>query len=366
MRVKVESFKGWLRLRWSYEGQRLTLSLGLPDSVVNRTAAIAKAATIEGDLATGNFDSSLAKYRPAKRVAEPSVGVLDLLERFIELKSRKVEKGTLSKLKALREPVSEFFGSKSAIAVDDDLADRFRVYLIQDRGLSPATVKDRLGGLSACWKWATKQGMVTGNPWVEPLKLVKVPPAQKPKPFTSNEIAAILEAFRSSKYYAHYADFVEFRFGCGCRIEEAIGLQWKHLSEDCSTVWIGEAVTRGKVRKTTKTNRSREFKLSPRLQRILLARRPADWQPDGIVFPGPKGGILNDSNFGSRAWRSVLHQLKIPYRKFNSARHTFTSHALARGVKPMTVAEIAGHDPEVLFKHYASEIDGGLQLPDIL
>ncbi|MFM7425770.1 MAG: tyrosine recombinase XerC [Elainella sp.] len=289
-----------------------------------------------------------------------------MLEKFTEAQSRRVAKETLSKFKALHGPVGEFFGSKPAVLVDEELADRFRLYLAQERKLQPATIKDRLTTISACWKWAQKQRLVTSNPWVEPLRLVTVPPTQKPRPFTQAEIAAILEAFRGNKYYAHYADFVEFRFGCGCRIQEAIGLRWQHLSDDCSTIWIGEAVSRSKKRKTTKTNRAREFKLSARLQQILLARRPADWQPDGIVFPAPEGGLLSDTNFSQRAWKKVLAELKIPYRKFNSARHTFASHALARGVKPMAVAEIAGHDPEVLFKHYASEIDGGLQLPDIL
>jgi len=32
----------------------------------------------------------------------------------------------------------------------------------------------------------------------------------------------------------------------------------------------------------------------------------------------------------------------------------------------MTIAQMAGHDPEVLFSNYAADIQGGLQLPDIL
>jgi hypothetical protein len=55
VKVKVESFKGWLRLRWSCAGERYSLALGLPDSKVNRTVAAGKAAVIEGDLATENL-----------------------------------------------------------------------------------------------------------------------------------------------------------------------------------------------------------------------------------------------------------------------------------------------------------------------
>jgi len=182
VKVKVESFKGWLRLRWSCAGERYSLALGLPDSKVNRTVAAGKAAVIEGDLATENFDPSLTKYRPKRQTAESSLSILELLERFTEVKKRKILSRTLSKFRALHEPINQFFGSKPAAVVDDDLADQFRVYLVQSRGLAPAT------------------------------------------------------ALRDSKHYAHYADFVEFRFGCGCRIEEVIGLKWCHLSDDCSNV----------------------------------------------------------------------------------------------------------------------------------
>ncbi len=81
-----------------------------------------------------------------------------------------------------------------------------------------------------------------------------------PKPFSQEEIKAIIQGFEQDKYYSHYVEFVEFLFGTGCRTGEAIGLCWKHLNEDCSTVWIGESLSRG-IRKATKTNRARTITL---------------------------------------------------------------------------------------------------------
>ncbi len=52
-----------------------------------------------------------------------------------------------------------------------------------------------------------------------------------PKPFTSEEIKAIIQGFEQDRYYSHYAGFVEFLFGTGCRTGEAIGLCWKHLNK---------------------------------------------------------------------------------------------------------------------------------------
>ena len=84
------------------------------------------------------------------------------------------------------------------------------------------------------------------------------------------------------------------------------------------------------------------------------------------MFPSPKGEAIDDHNFRNRAWKTVLKDAGVSYRKPYNTRHTFISHALAGGLNPMTIAQMAGHDPEVLFSNYAADIQGGLQLPDIL
>jgi integrase len=136
------------------------------------------------------------------------------------------------------------------------------------------TIKHRLTILKACWRWGHEE-----NYWEIAATRIKIPPQQRPKPFTREEIGAIIYAFRSDRYYCAYADYVEFLFGTGCRTGEAIGLRWKHLSDDCSTAWIGESFVRG-VRKSTKTNRARVISLTPRLHEMLIGMRSANFSPD--------------------------------------------------------------------------------------
>ncbi|MBD2198084.1 MULTISPECIES: Arm DNA-binding domain-containing protein [Calothrix] len=62
--VSVVASHGRLQLRFRYAGKRYTLSIGLPDTIVNRKAAEAKARQIELDILSGNFDPTLAKYKP--------------------------------------------------------------------------------------------------------------------------------------------------------------------------------------------------------------------------------------------------------------------------------------------------------------
>jgi integrase len=219
--------------------------------------------------------------------------------------------------------------------------------------VSERTAKDYLILVQSCWNWASQT--LEQNPWQVVLNQVKPAPKQKVKPFTLAEVQTILQAFRTDRYYQHYADFVAFLFGTGCRFGEAVALKWKHIADDCSTVWIGESVSRG-VRKTTKTGKARTVTLTPKVAEMLAARKPASRDPEALVFPAPSGKPINDHTFRRRAWKKILTRLETGYRKPYATRHTAISHALANGANPLAVAEETGHDPQILFKHYASVI----------
>lgn len=175
---------------------------------------------------------------------------------------------------------------------------------------------------------------------------------------------AIVNAFRQSEYYHRYADFVEFLLSTGCRTGEAIGLRWKHLSDDCSNVWIGEIWTRRKQR-PPKTNRDRRFALNAKVQNLLLARKSATAKPDDFVFPSLRGLGIDDHNFSQRVWKKMLKEAGVPYRKLYNTRHTFISHALESGMSPVLIAHITGHNLETLLRHYAGIVNSRPTLPEI-
>ena len=72
--VKVEAYAERLRLRWSYRSKRYCLSIGLPDSNINRKVAAQKAQQIELDMLSGNFDATLQKYKPEYPLLMVAVG----------------------------------------------------------------------------------------------------------------------------------------------------------------------------------------------------------------------------------------------------------------------------------------------------
>lgn len=362
--VVVQVFKERLRLVWSHAGKRYFLYLGLPDNRLNRVnAAEPLARRIEGDIATGNFDPTLKKYKPAQKQKLEQITVVKLFEAFIHFKSKLISDRTLDKYRATLKHLRDFFDDKPAIIISGpETSIEFAEYL--STKVSPVAAKTYLTLVSACWDWGLQREYVECNPWTDMVSSVKVPPKQPPKPFSLEEIGAIIQAFRTDRHHNYYADYVEFLFGTGCRTSEAIGLRWKHLANDCSSVWIGESLSRG-VRKATKTNRARVVTLTVKLQTMLLKRKPKDAKPDDLVFTTSNGNALDDNNFRNRAWKKILIQLEIDYRKPYTTRHTLISHALDLGMNPVMVAQLTGHDVRVLYENYAGNVNSRPRLPEL-
>lgn len=313
---------------------------------------------IEADCATDNFDATLQKYKDEHQRADRTPANT-LFDRFTEWKKRRVYKRTLEKYKGLSGHLKDYFKDRAAISIGENEAFRFKDYLLES--LAHSTVKERIGLLKACWDWAIAQKIVEGNPWSE--VRVKVPPKPKPKPLTKEEVEKVLKAFESSEWSRHYLKYLLFLLGTGARTGEVIGLQWRHVSSDCSQVWIGEMLSRG-TRKETKNNQARTLSLPQNLQEMLREIKENNSPKDHeLVFKAPEGGPINDHNFRNRAWKKCLERAGVEYRKPYITRSTFISHALAAGMNPVDIAELTGHDVETLYREYAGSIESTPKVP---
>ncbi len=359
MKVTIESHNGRLRLRWHDGIKRQTLALGLPDTSPCRSLALKKKSEIELDFQTGHYDGTLLKYRSRILGKNPTeISTFELFNRFTayELKSRGLAK---SSIKSRYQPISVMlkkYLNKPAHTIGKHQVENFAAICAET--LTGLTSKERIRLLKNCWDWGQdKYQLTTDNSWQTISQRFKAFPTQRVKPFTTKELQAILRAFNHHLYYCHYAGFVSFLMNTACRFGEAAGLKWKHLGAEYTTAWIGESVSRG-TRRSTKTGKARTVLLSPTTQAMLMARfERMQPQPDDLVFPSPKGIAIDDQNFRSRVWKSILVGCSIEYRKPYAIRHSAISHALAAGANPIALAEQTGHDKRVLLETYAHVID---------
>jgi integrase len=354
--VSIGSNDGRLRLRWQYGGKRHQLAIGLPDTALNRTVAQRRAALIEEDIRAGVFDTTLARYK-TDAGTDQQLTVVEVFERYTAHKRRELnDSRSLEKYDGLIGHLKEYFRGRSA-SITEDMAFSFRDWLLKQ--VQPITAKERMGMLRSAWDWAMHRSLVSSNPWQD--VKVKVPPKQKPRPFTQEEIAKIFERVRSSGPYQHYADFIVFCLSLGCRPGEAAGLRWKHLTEDCQQIWIGESWGRGR-QKATKNNQARAFELTAEIREMLLQRRPKKPKANDLVFFSPEGCPIDDHNFRKRVWKPLLEELDIPYRKPYQTRHTFTSHALDQGWSLSEISAITGNTEETILRNYVGNPRGKSKL----
>ncbi|MDX1977763.1 MAG: tyrosine-type recombinase/integrase [Pseudanabaenaceae cyanobacterium bins.68] len=361
--VQIGSDRGWLRLRWSYQGRRYALTLGLPDTKANRIAAMQRSSQIELDIISGNFDQSLGKYRSAwaRQAPPPQVSLAEALKQFVGYKCDRVDQRSQERYQLLQRQVLEFFGWGASLAVTHSQAESYTQYLF-DTYAHP-TAREKITLVKAFYSWAIAQGLIAQNPFTD-VPIPRRAPLAYAQPFTQSEVQAILAAFASSKYYRHFYPFVAVLFGTGMRLGEAVGLQWLQVSSDRTQIQISQSFGNGRI-KPTKTNRDRVVRVSRMVTEILLDLGSSHFTDQDFVFQSAQGQPIDLHNFRQRAWVKILEQTAIAYRKPYSTRSTFISHALASGMNPLLVAQITGHDPQTMFRHYAGFVGSSPTAPEL-
>jgi integrase len=212
--------------------------------------------------------------------------------------------------------------------------------------IAPSTFNKKLGYLRACCDWAKSEGLLGSNSWlkVKPRKGAK----EIIKPFSQEEATRIIAGFEKS--YPAWTPFAKFLFLSGCRLSEAIGLQWKHVDFERGEVCICESLAQRKdgngyerVRKSTKTGSVRYLKINSELAKLFEKVLPVSQNSEDLVFLNPTGKSHIDSNNFRDRWKKVLSAANIPYRRPHIIRHNFASHAIEQGIPLTGVAYLLGH-----------------------
>jgi integrase len=339
--VSIQIREKYYRLYWRHKGKKYYLSTGLSESKINLIAVEKLANQIKIDLLFGNFDETLAKYKPEKtidKIIEPKKE-LDIDSRLNDfLLSRGItSQSTIDVYRAAIKYYKNFFHDKKEINLSD--LQKFLQYL-KDNKLSLITIKSYIIKLAAVFD--------NTKIWQDVKKQIKLNPIQ-PKPFTKEEVKTIIENCPSN-----YKNFVKFLFYSGCRIGEAINLKWENVNEDFSTVWI----------LSEKTRKARKLILTEELKNIINDCREFG-QSNIYVFSTDLGNQVEKKNFCNRVWKPLLTKLNINYRKPYYTRATMISHSLEAGISPLKLAKITGHSQSTMWNHYYADLGIENKIPEI-
>lgn len=384
--VGVESYQGRLRIRLPRQvagSKGRYITLGMCDNPEKRKVAVDKARQIELDIQSGNFDPTLEKYKPQLhlRLVKPTdapfkaLTLTELWDKYTEYRKPQIAETTLKlNYKTIASHIKKlpFNNINEAESIRDYLLEHNSAYM----------TKRVITQLNACCKWACDASLVTTNPFKGIGEKVKLEIEKKEiDPFTKTERDAIIQAFNQHPIYSHYTAFVKFLFATGCRTSEAVGLQWKHINKECSQIIFSEAVvysSSDKIRKSTKTGKSRKFPCNASLQALLLSIKRENIQPEALVFPSLTGKEINAHTFNAMCWKGtkvhgkyqagivtrLVTEGKVErYRPQYNTRHTFITMALEANVSIPQIAKWVGNSPEIIMTHYAGTLRQ-LQVPE--
>ncbi|MGL5064106.1 MAG: Arm DNA-binding domain-containing protein [Microcoleus sp.] len=374
--VSILSSNNRLQLRFRYEGKRYYVSTGLTDTPANRKLAQLKASGIEQDILCERFDATLEKYQPQSALStitpftpikKPQPQLDELWEKYSDFKKPQVSPSTY---------VKDFSKHKNHIAklptrsLDD--ASAIQDYLLAN--LTSDAAKRCFTQIKACCNWAAEEGLIDDNPFAAmKIKLPKgvsengASEEQEVNPFSKEERDLIIRTFASDRYYRYYTNYVRFLFFTGCRPSEAVGLKWNNITN--SVIQFRNAVVVSEdglvLKEGLKTQRKRDFPITPEVKAILEEIRPEVVDPESLIFTSPKGKFIDHHNFSTRAWKSILAKCDFPYRKSYQTRHTFISLCVEAHINSTAIGRWTGTSAKMIDNHYGATNFTNLRPPDL-
>jgi integrase len=344
------------------------LPLGLADNPENRKAAEIKAKQIELDILAGHFDVSLKKYRPTiheiPNLNSDNITFASIYQNYIDSKKNMVSSTTwkstyLNTINHINSCPYKFLGE--ALKLKD--------WLLINRTTDAS--RRVLMQLNAACNWAVERQFIASNPFLGKTKIKVKKTKPKINPFSRNEKAAILDAFAESDKFAYLTPLIKFFFLTGCRTSEAIGLRWKNIKADCSSISFEEVIILGKGgaqrKQGTKQSPQRDFPCNRQLRELLVLIKPESTITNSSVFVRPDGSPISHADlrtawYGKGSALGIVRQLAADgaiddYRPQYNTRHTMISACLEAGISPVQIAQWVGNSAEIIFKNYAGIIN---------
>jgi integrase len=199
---------------------------------------------------------------------------------------------------------------------------------------------------------AVRWGYITRNP--AKLAARNRQPAPRPvRTFTAVEISAI-----AAELSPMYAPLPEFAAATGLRPEEWQALERRDIDRDARVANVLRTASGGEVHELAKTNGARrQVPLSRVAIRAIEELPPRLDTP--LLFPAPRGGLMNLDHFRSRQWAPAIEAsgIRTPARIYD-LRSTFASNALAAGVSVFQLARVMGTSVRMIERHYGALLDG--------
>jgi len=372
-KVKVNQH-GFLAFRLFWNGMRSWEGTGLEDTPENRELVEAQGVLISRHIRKKTFNylewfpegNKADQFRPNQE--EPKTVGEDYAE-WIERKKPPFVRPALER--DYRQQFNHYilpkFQDTKLSDIDFTLLEDFRIYLNEERGLSPKSCRNIIDGtFRAMMRDARKRPQcgLDKDPFAD-LEWPRIS-QPKPAPFLDEERDKIIRYFREKNCF--YYLFVFTQFWTGMRPSEALALRWGDIDLKAGKASITKSRYYGAENPTKTAASERDVNLLPMVVDALKAIKPLHVTEGEYVFKNQEGSPINEDKWRKKHWYRALRVLGIRPRKFYATKHTYISVALSAGVNIKWLAEQCGTSVAMIEKHYGRYIndDGDAPLRELL
>ena len=274
-------------------------------------------------------------------VPETTDGLVDL---YLEKWGRTVDpaslKVTTNRLKHLRRA----FGDRNPVTLRTAEFDDWR------EELPAGSRHDIFRNTRSMFRWAVDRSLVERDP----TKGVKNPtrPKHERKQINPFESWAEVEAV-AAELDPRFRAILIVLVDTGMRPEELFGLRKADVDLERREFTLRRRYSQLALKDGLK-RRGESERIAPFTQRTIDALKAMPLRLDTqVLFPAPRGGHINMSEFRSTHWVPAFKAAGVAFRTFYDCRHTAISWALSAGVPPAKVALIFGTSMKQLDATYS-------------
>lgn len=253
------------------------------------------------------------------------------------------------KSKTLQTYSQHFNAISKDLAVEkqiDELSKRdleLLVIKLQERGLSPKSIKSYLATLSSFFSWCKEEGLCDIV-----LKPYKAPEAVKDT-YTNEELVKLLKKPNRDCGFAQYRNWViiNLLLNSGCRASTIRNMLVKDLN-----------LEEGSIRyRHTKNGSVQIVPLCQEMRKILKEYlRTRGNEPDSYLFPTEDDAQMTENGL-NEAIRRYNRSRGVEKTSIHLFRHSFAERYLKAGGSAFNLQRLLGHSTLTMTKHYCRIYD---------
>ena len=292
------------------------------------------------------------KVARGERITPPKVTFAEIAEQWFESK-RKLRPWTRKGYRdALDRVVLPRFDQMKISAINADQVARL-IRDLESEGLSGKTIDNYLLPLSGTMRFAVRRGLISVNP-VALLTNDERPhraPREEKHVWSDEEIAALIKASeriaRQPEARYDYSPLIRTAVCTGLRLGELLGLQWQDVDFEDDALHVRRQWTRSNEYGPTKTSAGvRRIPLPKELVHFFaeLKLRSDHSSDEDPVFASKEKTPLGHRNVTRRGFEPAVERAGLENLTFHDMRHAFASRMIARGIEPVTLAKLMGHE----------------------